>query len=88
MKNKIYNFWLKIRYGKKRLQRLRDRSFPYVGSITKLAEMDDAELIRHLKKVWGEDFESFFKKSINTPMVEIKFKKTYPLGFTEGKKRE
>lgn len=66
----FYEFYLKLRYGKQKLQRLRDRSFPYVGSVRKLAEMNNAELIRHLRKTGKGDFKIFFKKSISTPTVE------------------
>ena len=72
---RTYNFYLKKRYGKRKLERLRSRSFPYVGNPVKLANMDNAELIEYLKKILGKDFKAFLKKSISIPTVEERLKK-------------
>jgi len=73
--HKLYLKYLKIKYGEEKLERLKDRSFPYVGSITKLVKMDYVDLIKHLKKILRKDFKSFFKKSISISTVEERLKK-------------
>jgi len=67
---KFCNSFLQLRYGKRKLQRLRYRSFPYVGNAVKLSQLSDSELIRELKKVLGRDFGVFFRNSISKPTVE------------------
>ncbi len=73
--HKLYLKYLKKKYGEEKLKRLKDRSFPYVGDLIKLANMDYIDLIKHLKKVLGKDFKSFFKKSISIPTVEERLEK-------------
>ena len=74
IKNKLYNYYLVLKYAKKldsgKLERLKQRSFPYVGDSLKLAKMDSIELIEYLKKILGKNFKNFFKKSISIPTIE------------------
>lgn len=60
----LTNTYLRLRYGRRKLERLRSRSLPYVGDPRKLAEMNNAELMIHLREVLNDDFKRFFKKAI------------------------
>ncbi|OQX86847.1 MAG: hypothetical protein B6D55_05035 [Candidatus Omnitrophica bacterium 4484_70.2] len=75
MLHNLYLWYLKKKYGEEKLKRLKERSFPYVGNVVKLAKMDYVDLIKHLKKVLGKDFKAFFKKSISLPTVEERLRK-------------
>jgi len=65
----LKNIYLDLRYGKKKLQRLRDRSLPYTG-IKEMAKLSNVELIDRLKKVLDGRFKEFFKTALNTPSVK------------------
>lgn len=70
MNHKLAEFYLILRYGKKKLKRLRSRSILHVKNFREMGKMSNSELITHLKKELGPKFKSFFEKAISTSTVD------------------